>query len=262
METSDMRIPPLVVSLLLLGSGMATAQGLEYRVRMHMDMPGMEGAQMPTPEMTMFMQGANVRVDNSTRGMSMSIIMDGAKGQFYYLDHNAQSYRVEAKLEGMDDVPTDTAALRARGMMPEVISTSDTRTILGYNARRFVTVMRIPNPAEPGSTMISINESWISTDPKLKDAFQSSLKTAERILGPAARELSSLMPPGAEGVPLETNILMVKRGTEDKIDALALLKDPNPAGLMTRARMETLSVKLQHLPDSLFAVPASYKKAN
>ena len=110
-----MRIPPLVVSMLLLASGVAAAQGLEYRVRMHMDMPGMEDTRMPTPEMTMFMQGAHVRVDNSTRGVSMSIIMDGDKGQFYYLDHSAKSYRVETKLDGMNDIPTDTAALRARG---------------------------------------------------------------------------------------------------------------------------------------------------
>jgi hypothetical protein len=262
MEFSDMRIPRLSVLLLFLTSGTLAAQGLEYRVRMHMNMPGMaEG--LPTPEMTMLMKGEKIRVDNSTHGMSMSIIMDGVSGRFYYLNHSDKTYREEAKADHLpDDIPSDTATLRAMGMLPDIFPTSDTRTILGFAARRFVTVMRIPNPGEPGSTMLSINESWISTDPKLKEAFQSSLNIAERILGPAAKELSSLMPPGAEGVPLETNIVMLRRGATEKVDAFAILKDPNPAGLMTRVRMETLAVELRAIPDSVFAVPAGYTKSN
>ena len=82
------------------------------------------------------------------------------------------------------------------------------------------------------------------------------------MLGAAAADMKSLMPPGAQGVPLETNILMLKRAESDKIDALALLAEENPQGLMTRARMETLSVSVRNLPDSVFAVPATYSKSN
>ena len=262
-----MRIPPLLVSCLLLANSSLSAQGLEYRVRMHMTIPGIPDGMpggMPTPETTMFMEGTKIRVDNSSRDMSMSIIMDGATRRMFYLNHTDKTFREEERSSFLPDslAPSDTATMRAMGMIPDIITTTETRTILGYPTKRFVMVMRIPVPAEPGTVMLSVNESWISTDPRLRDAFKASMEVAERMLGPAAKDLKALTPPGADGVPLETNIVMMKRKATDKIDALALLKEANPEGLMTRARMETLSVKAHDIPDSVFAVPAGYRKAN
>ena len=258
-----MRIPPVVVSLLLLTSATLSGQGLEYRIRMHMTIPGLPDG-MPAPETTMFVDGQKIRVDNSTRGMAMSLIMDGENLRSYFLDHQNKTYREQEVPEGgiSRETARDTAQLRALGMLPETITTTDKRTILGYETVRFVTVIRIPVPNEAGMVMLSVNESWIATDARLREAFDASLDAAGRILGPAASDMKALMPPGAQGVPLESNILMVKRAASDKPDVLALLKEENPAGLMSRVRMETIAVRITDIEDSLFRIPADYRKAN
>jgi hypothetical protein len=258
-----MRTPRLIAVLLLLTSASLSAQGMEYRVRMHMSMPGMPDGSMPTPEMTMLVQGTKMRVDNSTRGMEMSIILDGS-GKSYFVNHADKTYREQAALSHIDGqkVPTDTAQLRAMGLIPDVITTTDHRTILGYETTRYIMVMRLPVPGQPGHAMFSINESWITNDPVLKEAFNNSIAAAERMLGPAAGDMKALMPPGAQGIPLESNIMMLKGAATNQIDALALLKEDSPPGLMSRVRMETLAINARAVPDSVFVVPADYKKSN
>ena len=258
-----MRVPRLIAVLLLLNSAILSAQGMEYRVRMHMSMPGMPDGSMPTPEVTMLVQGTKIRVDNSTRGIEMSVIVDGS-GKLYFVNHADKTYHEQTGLSDADSkkLPTDTAQLRAMGLIPNVITTTEHRTILGYETTRYIMVMRLPVPGEPGHAMFSINESWIANDPVLKEAFNNSIATAERMLGPAAGEMKSLMPPGAQGIPLESNIMMLKGAATNEIDALALLKEANPPGLMSRVRMETLAINARTVPDSMFVVPADYKRSN
>lgn len=258
-----MRVLRLMPIFLLLATATLSAQGMEYRVRMHMSMPGMPDGSMPTPETTMLVQGTKIRVDNLTRGMEMSVILDGS-GKSYFVNHGARTYSEQAAFTDIEGkkIPTDTAQLRAMGLIPDVITTTDRRTILGYETTRYVMVMRLPVPGEPGHMMFSINESWITSDPVLKEAFNNSVEAAERMLGPAASEMKALMPPGAQGVPLETNIMMLKGAATNQIDALALLKEANPPGLMSRVRMETLAINARAIPDSMFVVPADYKKSN
>ena len=258
-----MRVPRLIAAFLLLVSATLSAQGMEYRVRMHMSMPGMPDGSLPTPEMTMLVQGTKIRVDNSTRGMEISVILDGS-GKSYFVNHAEKTYREQTGISHIDgkEVHTDTAQLRAMGLIPDVITTTEHRTILGYETTRYIMVMRLPVPGEPGRAMFSINESWITNDPVLKEAFNNSIAAAERMLGPAAGEMKSLMPPGAQGVPLESNIMMLKGAAANQIDAVALLKEANPPGLMSRVRMETLAISARAVPDSVFVVPANYQKSN
>ena len=256
-----MRVPVILIfGILSLAASAAPAQDLQYRIRMRVSMP--DRSAPPEAQSAMYIKGTSIRADDRTS--SMSVIVDAATGKLYAVNHTERTYQEIPTDLAADStlLKGDTAALRAMGMIPEVTQTGEKRTILGYQAARIISVNKQPLPGEADSQAIMISDSWISQDPRLMRAFNASMNAFKKIMGGAAQQVMSLLPPEASGLPLATTTLMVKRPAHEAVDALAILKQPNPAGLLMRSELEALEVKLLTLPDSLFRVPAAYRKTN
>ncbi len=257
-----MRIPSVLIGCLLVTVSAASAQDLQYRMRMRATMPDMPP--MPATETSMFMKGGRIRLDTKTAETSSSIIVDTEAGRMYLVNHGTKSYTLQPmprQLQGVT-IPTDTARIRALGLVPQVRSTGELRTILGFSASRVLSVARVPYPSDPTTSMVSVTESWISKDPRLMKAYNASMQAAQRVMGAEAEALSEMISGDMQGVPLETTTIALQRTDKAPIDPVAILKQDNPAGFMMRNHMELIEVKLVTLPDSVFAVPAGYKKDN
>ena len=156
----------------------------------------------------------------------------------------------------------DTALVRAMGLVPQVVRTNDKKTIAGFEAVRLVSVQRIPYPSDPSTAMVTVTESWVSLDPRLMGAYNNSMQAAQRMLGADAQQLVSMLSGDMKGVPLQTTTVAIRRTGSATIDPFAILKDPNPEGLMMKNQMQLVDIKLSTLPESLFAVPSDYRKTN
>jgi hypothetical protein len=263
MEFSVMRVPAaLLLSILLLAAADAPAQDLLHRMRTTVTMPSQPGTRA-TGESAMYIKGSKIRANSNTGGVDGSVIVDAAAGKLYALSHSDRTYREMSTDFAADSslMKGDTARMRMLGMIPEVIKTSEKKTILGYETVRVVTIARNPTGDANAGTVV-ISDSWISRDPALMKAFNASMQVAQRMMGGAAQQVMSLVPPEAVGVPLASTTLMLRRDAKTPIDALAILRQPSPEGLMMRMDMEPIEVKVVALPDSLFSVPAGYRKAD
>ena len=259
-----MRVPAfLIFPILLLSAAALPAQDLQYRVRTTTSAP-QQTEKLPAFESAMYIKGTSIRADNRATGFSNSVIVDAAGGKLYVVNHADSAYQ---------EIPTDfaadsallrgdTARLRALGAIPEVTRTGEKRTILGYEAMRIVSVSKQPIPGDTAARAVVIADSWISQDPGHMKAFSASMTAAQKLMGGSAQSVMALVTQEAKGLPLATTTLIVKRGAHEKIDPLALLAQGTPPGWLMRTELEATEVKLVQLPDSLFRVPARYKKAN
>jgi hypothetical protein len=258
-----MRFPTLLTCGLVLVASAANAQDLQYRMRIRASMPDMP-TPMPTTETAMFMKGGHIRVDTKAPEVSSSIIVDTEAGRMYLVNHTAKTYMQQPMPQQLHGVatPADTARIRAMGLVPQVRSTGETRTILGFTATRVLSVQRVPYPSDPGMSMVTVTETWISKDPRLMKAYNASMQAAQRVMGPEAQALVEMISGDMQGVPLETTTIALQRAGNAAVDPVAILKAANPEGLMMRNHMEPVEVKLLALADSIFAVPVGYKKQN
>jgi hypothetical protein len=258
-----MRVPRLVISaFLFLPASTAAAQDLQYRIRMQVSAP--QRPAMQPFESAMYIKGTSIRADNRTSGYSSSVIVDAAAGKLYAINHEERSYQeIPTDLAADSTLMSgDTARLRALGLVPEVTRTGEKKTILGYPATRIISVQNQPFPGEAGAQAVMISDSWVTQDPKLMRAFAASMTAAQKLMGSSAQSIMSLLPPEANGLPLATTTVMVKRTGHETVDALAILRDANPPGLLMRSELTATEVKLLILPDSLFRVPQNYKKVD
>lgn len=259
-----MRVPPSVLlGILCLSASALSAQDLEYRLIMRAAST-QPGAQPQAVESAMYIKGSRIRADSHASGSSNSIIVDAAQGKLYPIDHAAHTYQ-EIPTDFAADtmlMKGDTARLRALGLIPQVTRTGETRTMLGFPAVRIVSVQKQPFPGEPDAQLVMISDSWVSQDPQLMRAFNASMEAARKLMGGAAQSVMSLLPAEANGLPLATTTLMLKATGNASVDAMAVLRNPHPAGLLMRSEMEATEVKLLSLPDSLFRLPATYRKVN
>ena len=254
----------LTAGLLLLGAASASAQDLQYRVRTHVTMPDPPAEAIPDPETTMYLKGANMRVDTKMPGVSTSMIVDSRTRMMYMLDNVTKTYSsqaMQAQLRGKGAAP-DTALVRAMGLVPQVVRTNEKKMIAGFEAVRVVSVQRIPYPSDPSTAMVTVTESWLSLDPRLMSAYNNSMQAAQRMMGPEAQQMVSMLSGDMKGVPLQTTTVAIRRTGSATIDPFAILKDPNPEGLMMKNQMQLVDIKLSALPASLFAVPTDYRKTN
>jgi hypothetical protein len=223
-----------------------------------------DSATQPTPETTRFIKGGLVRVDTKMNDVVTSIIMDANAAKMTMINHGGKTYREQVMTPQMRELgaATDTARIRAMGLMPQVTKTSEKRTILGYEATRVLSVQRIPYPSDPATSMVTVTESWISQDPRLMKAYNASIEAMERVMGEGTQKMMALISGDMKGVPLETNTVALQRASQAPVDARAILRDPNPEGLLMRNRMETIDIRLLTLAPALFVVPAGYLKEN
>lgn len=259
-----MRAPAVAVLVgLFLSAGAATAQDLQYRMRVRVSMPAGAPA-TPDAESAMYIKGTRIRADNRASGSSTSIIVDADSGRLFVLDHADRTYRViPSEFKGDTALMRgDTARLRAQGAIPDVKLTGEKKNILGYETVRVVSLQRVASPAAATTPIFMVSEMWVSQDPRLKQAFMGSMAAAQKMMGGAASSIMALLPKEASGVPLASTSLVLQQTGNAAPDPLAILKEANPAGLLMKTEMQPLEVKLTELPDSLFRVPADYRKQN
>jgi hypothetical protein len=258
-----MRLPVVLISSVLVAASTATAQDLQYRMRSRVSMPDLPAAAAPTTETLMFMKGGRIRLDTRTSEGSNSIIVNTEAGRMYLVDHASKTYREQLMPRVIGKPPaTDTAAIRAMGVMPQVTQTNEKRTILGFEASRVLSVQRVPYPSDPNASMVTVTESWISRDPRLMKAYNASMQAAQRVLGAETSAMMEMISGHMQGVPLETTTIALQRNDKKPVDPAVILKQANPEGLMMRNHMEPVEVKLVTLAESIFAVPLGYKKLN
>lgn len=259
-----MRVPAVpALFILLLTATVLPAQDLQYRMRSSMSTPQQTAPQQAF-ESAMYIKGTSIRADNRATGFSNSVIVDAAGGKLYVVNHTERTFQEIPTDFAADStlLSGDTARLRAMGAVPEVTRTGEKRTILGYEAVRIISVQKQPFPGDTAARTVMISDSWISQDPVLMKAFLASMTAAQKLMGGAAQSVMALMPQEAQGLPLATTTVIVKRGAREPVNARALLEQGTPAGWLMRSVLEATAIKLVELPDSLFRVPAGYQKTN
>ena len=262
-----MRKVILGLVVLLSTAGLASAQDLQYRMRMQPTLPDSMKSEMPMPEVTVSIKGKSVRMDNEIRTptgvMKSSVIMDDATSTFYILLHGDSMY-----MQGPDPA-ADMARMRdsvskryPKGVSAaKVTRTGERAKIAGYDAERVVIVVDMPNgvPGAPPKPLVAITDFWVATDAKLAAAYRPFAERSARY-GEAVPGADAMLSEIKEFPLRSTHLLIDAPPAGQQIDALAILKETKPAGMAMRMTMEVHDVKLGTLPESLFKPPANYKR--
>ena len=259
-----MRMPTALFILACLATSLpCAAQDLQFRMRTTVTMPT-AGAGMPDmPPMTFSIKGDRFRLDQAMEtpmgSMSTSMLVDSTKTVM--LMHSERSYmEMPSPLAALKSLPprpdTGKTALDA----PEIIVTGEKAVIAGYPVERKLNVMRMPAgmswPGE-GKPSVIVQEVWVTTDTALAAAYRHYAERFARLNSLSQPVLDALDP---SEFALRMTMLTLAGPVDADIDAAAILKQENPPGLLMRMQMEVTDVKLGPLPDSLFTVPADYRK--
>jgi hypothetical protein len=257
MELFGMRIPVALLFTLLVAP-LARAQDLQLTMRMSSSAP--HAGQLPGMDVTMYLKGTKLRIDQNAGGQSaMSMIYDSTAGKTVMLLHENRVFMETPATPFSSRADADSAALAAMGLVPDIRSTGQKQLIGGYQAERFVSVMRLPQGAAPGNqptTMVS--EHWLATDPALNQAFYAYAERMQMMTGGAAQHMAAWDEALKQRVPLKTTIVMVSAPANQPVDAEAVLRAAAPPGWQMRVNIELQNIKTTTLADSLFQVPSGY----
>ncbi|HEY0671746.1 MAG TPA: hypothetical protein VGD27_05745 [Longimicrobiales bacterium] len=253
-----MRIP-VALLLTLLVAPLATAQDLQLSIRMQTVAP--QAGAMPVSDMTMYIKGSKLRVDQAMREMSTSMIYDSAAGKTWVLLHGERIFMEtpNSPYAGKTAAP-DSATLAALGMTPSITSTGEQQMIGGHKAERFLSVMRMPaGMGEPGAAPVTlVSEHWLATDARLNASYYAYAARMQMLTGASGQAAGAWEEALKKRVPLKTTMVMIEVPANEKIDAAAVLRAANPKGFKMRATVELQDIKTGLLPDSLFVVPKGY----
>lgn len=254
-----MRIP-VALLLTLLVAPLATAQDLQLSI--HMQTVAPQASELPASNMTMYIKGSKLRVDQAMRDMSTSMIYDSAAGKTWVLLHGERVFMETSNspYAGKAAAP-DSATLAALGMTPSITSTGEQQTIAGHKAERFLSVMRMPaGMGEPGAGPVTlVSEHWLATDARLNASYYAHAERMQMLTAASGQRWAGDWEQALKKrVPLKTTMVMIEVPASEKIDADAVLRASNPKGFKMRATVELQNIKTGPLSDSLFVVPKGY----